>query len=385
MMYRQLSMVRSLAMATCAAAEEGLAAVAPTAAGVAIPAVPGLDLEMGDTVVIRRCASYPGAFRFADGRIAVSGDMGFKGGSSSWSTDGGRTWSVGMPGPTNASLELGDGEVLSLKFKTEKAPGNRLRLPQLRSRDHWRTLESEYGMVDVPESASGIGDDGSTFDGVAMDHSLVRLKDGTLMASMYGCYKSDTVPIEGFPGMFKTRTLVVFSADRGRTWANPVTVAYDPSIGQESFCEADVERLPGGDLFCVMRTGGNFGQWKPLYGARSADEGRTWSKPEPIADRGVWPNLCVTESGVVVCTYGRAGNWLVFSTDDARTWKGALCFYTGPNWGASSSYNTVLEVAPGTLLVVYDRLVEGGNPTANVWVDKGQFEIVGTFFTVRRR
>jgi hypothetical protein len=385
MVQRWIGVACVFATATFGFSRHGIPADAPAPPDVVIPAVAELDIHVGDTVTIKKDASYPSAFRFADGRIAVSGDMGFKGGESCWSADGGRTWTVGIAGPSNACLELDGGEVLSLKFKTEKAPNNKLRLPQMRSRDHWKAVETEYGIIDVPESAPGLGDDGSSFDGMVMDHSLVRLKNGHLMATMYGCYQGDKVPIEGFPGMFKTRAIAVFSSDQGKTWKDPVTVAYDPSVGQESFCEPDVERMPGGDLLCVMRTGGNFGQWHPLYSARSSDEGRTWSKPEPFTDRGVWPNLCVTASKVVVCTYGREGNWLVFSMDDGKTWKGAFCFYKGANWGASSSYNTVLEVSPDTLLVVYDRLVEGGNPKANVWVDKSQFEIVGTFFSVKRK
>jgi len=352
----------------------------------AIPAVSGLDIKMGDTVVIMKNASYPSAFRFADGRIAVSDGMGMYGGQSCWSADNGRTWKSGIAGPTNTSLVLGNGEVLSLKIKTEKTLDNKLKLPQMRSKDNWKTVEEEYSTIDVPESSPGIADDGTSFEGVAMDHALIRLKNGNLMATMYGNYKGDEVPIEGFPpGLFKYRVIVVFSTDNGKTWKNPLTVAYDPSVGHESFSEPDVKRMPGGDLLCVMRTGGNFGKWYPLYSARSSDEGRTWSKPEPFSDRGVWPNLCVMSSKVIACTYGRADNWLVFSTDDGKTWKGAFCFYKGPNWGASSSYNTVLEVSPNTLLVVYDRLIEGGNPKANVCVDKDQFEIVGTFLFVKKK
>lgn len=308
---------------------------------VTIPVVSGLGIVMGDTVTIMKGATYPSAFRFADGRIAVSDHMGFKNdkdSKSAWSTDGGRTWKLGVAGPTNATLELGGGKVLSLKFKTESTPDNKLKLPQMRSKDNWRTFESEYSTVDVPESSSSIGDDGSSSDGMVFDHSLVRLNNGNLMATMYGNYKDDKVPIEGFPpGLFKYRVIVVFSTDEGRTWGNPVTVAYDPSVGQESFAEPDVERMPCGDLLCVMRTGGNSGKWHPLYAARSSDEGQTWSKPEPFTDRGVWPNQCVMTNNVVACTYGRAGNWLVFSTDDAKTWRGAFCLYEGPNWGDRKS------------------------------------------------
>jgi hypothetical protein len=384
MMRRQFKFACVLVVAICGLVRQGVAADTIAPKDAVVPAVSGLDIKVGDTVVIMKGATYPSAFRFADGRIAVSGDMGFKGGESSWSADGGHTWKLGLTGPTNATLELGNGHVLSLKFKTEKAPNNKLKLPQMRSKDNWKTVEAEYSSVDVPLSKAGIGDDGSSFDGMVFDHALVRLKNGNLMASMYGCYKDDKVPLEGFPAMFKTRTIVVFSSDNGKTWGNPITVAYDPSVGQESFCEPDIKRMPGGDLLCVMRTGGNVPKWYPLYCTRSSDEGRTWSKPEPFTDRGVWPNLCVTASKAVACTYGRDGNWLVFSTDDGKTWKGAFCFYKGLNFGFSSSYNTVLEVSPDLLLVVYDRLVAGGDPKANVCVHKDQFEIVGTFVSVKK-
>lgn len=380
MTYQQFSVAWILAVALCGLVRRGNAedVIAPKDA--VVPAISGLNVEVGDTVVIMKDATYPSAYRFADGRIVVSGNS-----MSSWSADGGHTWKAGMVGPTNATLELDGGEVLSLKFRTEKTPDDKLRLPQMRSRDNWKTVEAEYGIADVPESKPGINDDGSPSEGMVFDHGLVQLKNGNLMATMYGKYKGDEAPVDGFPGMFKDRTIVVFSTDKGKAWGGPVTVACDPSVGQEGFCEADVERMPDGDLLCVMRTGGNSGKWCPLYCARSSDEGQTWSKPEPIADRGVWPNLCVMASKVVACTYGREGNWLVFSTDDGKTWKGAFCFSNGLNWRSySSSYNSVLEVSPDTLLVVYDRLIEGGNPNANVCVDKDQYEIVGTFFSVKR-
>ena len=70
------------------------------------------------------------------------------------------------------------------------------------------------------------------------------------------------------------------------------------------------------------------------------------------------------KNGVLVCTYGRPGNWLAFSLDDGRTWRGHFCLHDGP----TTSYNSVEEVAPDTLLVVYDghRLDENGNLTQAV-------------------
>ena len=71
---------------------------------------------------------------------------------------------------------------------------------------------------------------------------------------------------------------------------------------------------------------------------------------------------------------GRPGNWLAFSLDEGETWVGHTCFYEGP----TTSYNTVEEVAPGKLLVVYDRqaLDADGNMARGV---------VGTFVSVERR
>ena len=142
----------------------------------------------------------------------------------------------------------------------------------------------------------------------------------------------------------------------------------------ESFCEADLLTLPGGEILCFMRTGGNGGKHTPLYLSRSTDDGKTWSTPQPIADRGVWPNACRMRSGVIVCTYGRPANWLAFSLDDGRTWTGHFCFYNGP----TTSYNSVEEIAPDVLLVVYDR--RQLDPDGNL-----RPEIVGTTVTLKRR
>ena len=123
----------------------------------------------------------------------------------------------------------------------------------------------------------------------------------------------------------------------------------------------------------LMLTGGSGGLHTPLYLSRSSDSGKTWGEPRPIADRGVWPNSCRMQNGVIVCTYGRPGNWLCFSLDDGRTWTGHFCFHDGP----STSYNSVEQIAPDTILVVYDRqkLDKNGN--------MAQAE-VGTVFTVER-
>ena len=78
-------------------------------------------------------------------------------------------------------------------------------------------------------------------------------------------------------------------------------------------------------------------------------------------------------NGVLVVTYGRPDNWLAFSLDDGKTWGGHTRFARGE----SSNYNSIEEVAPGKLLVVYDERSIG--PDGNM----GR-ATVGTFVTVTR-
>ena len=313
---------------------------------VTVPQVRGLKVAVGDEQTIVPGATYVSLFRFADGTLMV-GDRRSK--------DGGRTWEQVKSGLGVGAFEFPDGEVISPGFNTKKLADGVFEVGMARSTDHGELFRVEPARLNIPEGTGGTGDDGKYYEGPPVDHSIVQLRDGSLLMAMYGYFKTDTVPCPTFPPewkVYKYRTWVMRSTDRGRTWDLRATVAYDPSIGTESFCEADLLPLPGGELLAFMRTGGSGGIMTPLYLSRSRDDGQTWSKPEPIADRGVWPNACrMGGSGVIACTYGRPDNWLCFSLDGGKTWVGHLCFYQG----ASSSYNSVEEVAPGKLLVVYDR------------------------------
>jgi hypothetical protein len=364
-----------------------MAAAAPTLGPgdgnkIVAPKIPGLDITVGQTVLIQPGEWYPVVFQFADGRISVgSGNYNPKAGK--WSSDGGRTWRDGPAAPDEASIELGGGEVLSLGFHTKKRPDGKYSLPQRRSLDGWKTVQEETSVLDIPHTIPCGGDGEGMNEGFLMDHGVLRLKDGRLMATMYGNYDDDKTPPVGYPPSMlprQYRTIVAFSSDKGKTWGNPVTVAAAPmcAVTRVGPCEADLARAANGDILCAMRSGGQPGaSSSPCYLSRSADEGQTWSKPQAILKDGVWPNLCLMQNGIIVCVTGRPGNWLVFSKDDGHTWQGGFCFYQG-EYGVTSSYNTVLEVAPDTILVIYDR-----KP-----VDKPgalPHEIVGTFFTVRKK
>ena len=148
----------------------------------------------------------------------------------------------------------------------------------------------------------------------------------------------------------------------GTTWFHPRACVV-PSDEGRSAVLMTLQAIGGSDYF------------GPVHWSESHDLGKTWSKPQPILDRGVWPTLTVMPNGVVVCTAGRPGIWLVFSTDDGRTWGGEFCIYEE---NTSSIYNNVLTVAPDTILLIYDRRP----PNSQADSDR---EIAGTFITVKKK
>ena len=101
---------------------------------------------------------------------------------------------------------------------------------------------------------------------------VVRLSDGRLLM-VYGEFVggSDSAPatLQG-----------VVSTDRGRTWGGKHTV--QQNIGQENVMCASLLRLQNGEMLLgFLRKDKHMLQCTPFV-RRSADEGRTWSEPEPV-------------------------------------------------------------------------------------------------------
>ena len=363
-----------------------------------VPDIPGIEVIPGESVLI------PGpetalAFQFKDGRIVVG-----QGKNSMWSTDGGRTWKPGPEGPgEKVAIDLGDGEILAIKRNSKRRPDGLFTLKVLRSTDNWKTFRQEEAVVDIPNVSYTTTGGGDLIDGFLFHHGIIKLPDGRLIGTMYGNYEGDTELCDGYPpelGQRKYRTVVVFSTDHGRTWGNHAHVAYNlmlgrgipddhplaehlpderikpttavPAITQEGFREADIIQAANGDLICVMRSGGRNGGTTtlfptPLYCARSTDMGKTWTLPYQIADRGVCPNLVTLANGIIVCTYSRPGNWLIFSDDHGKTWKGAFQF------GTTRDYNYIAEVSPNIIQVYHETETENGKL------------VRGTFFKINKR
>lgn len=330
-----------------------------------ITKVEGLQITRGETKVIAT-GRYVSMFKFGEGDVVVDGMR---------SRDGGKTWSK-SPGVSGQACRLKSGRILWLDFHTEPAQEKGwFTTKRYWSDDNGKTIQQDVARIYCPREVGGSGDNGKWYKGLFIDHAIIRLPDDSLLAACYGRFEEDTELQEGYPAEWnfrKYRSYVIRSTDDGETWEYYSTIASGP-IGQEGCCEPDLLQLPSGDIIALMRTGGGRGRYTPLHECRSTDHGKTWSKPRPVADRGVFPNMCRMDNGVIVATYGRPGNWLMFSLDDGRTWVGHFCFAEQ----SGSCYNWVEEVRPDTILVTYDQ--------SGVDADGNAFQkTLGTFFTVKR-
>lgn len=191
---------------------------------------------------------------------------------------------------------------------------------------------------------------------------MIELPEGRLLATLYGYFEGDNVPIpmdhpdmkKPVPGFNKYRTLLAESKDRGASWSFVSTIAYDPNLGQEGPCEPALARLSDGKLLCIMRTGYTH---HPMVTSHSSDQGRTWSKPVSTGLTGVDPQLIVLSNGLVACAYGvkeydgnRRERRIMFSGDGGKTWSHNTVVFAG----YGGSYPDALEIEPGKLLYVYD-------------------------------
>lgn len=170
--------------------------------------------------------------------------------------------------------------------------------------------------------------------------------DGRWVAPMQGRFHGDSF----------YRTVLVESNDDGATWRFVNTLAYEAERLIDGMCEPAIAEVADGSLSCVLRRGGGH----PLAQTRSTDGGRTWSEPELLPGHGVDPDLVLMSNGVLACTYGRPGRFVMFSEDG-----------NGFSWGyrteigdwPGSTYMGIAEINPGELYLTYDEVV-GDHPDA---------------------
>ncbi|MCX6992681.1 MAG: sialidase family protein [Kiritimatiellaeota bacterium] len=338
-----------------------------------IPQAPDLDISMGKTVIIvpSDAPEFFSFFRYKDGRMVVHDNY--------WSEDGGNTWNKrSQSSPGISAVELSDGTIVQPGWTANYvSPG--VYEVDLSTWTPDGKLSQEKVKASIPDGTDAIVDDQNIehkWVGV-FDHGTIQLSDGSLLSVMYGNFKDDKVQMLGYDyKIYKNRVWVMHSTDKGKTWNYRATVVYDPEIGIEGANESALLQLPNKAILCFMRTGAAIAgiKYTPLYLSRSTDEGKTWSKPAPIADRGVYPNVARAQSGILAVVYGRPGNWVAFSADNGNTWQGHLCFGKEP----SSFYDFIAAVDKDTFLLIYSRI-------GVLDTEKGKIvsDVIGTFITVK--
>ena len=301
------------------------------------------------------------------------------------STDFGETWQPWFPskaqsiGPVfeGCATQLKDGATLILEWIAEGPQSNGEFVGRIwESRDIWKTLAGPFdARIALPEAKGGYDDGGKPYGGVNLHRSLLEMPNGDLLATGYGWFKGDNTPSPYMATMMKFRSILLRSVDRGRHWSLLSTIAVDPLVGEEGFCEPVLLRLSQGvhkgRLIALLRTGSNKVLTDPkfnfIYQTESDDDGKTWTRPHPVPFQGVDPDLIELHNGVLVAGFGwrtpeamrsqgqelgpNHGIYIGFSFDQGTTWTRITPVYKG----RTTSYLTVREVSPNRLLVVYDK------------------------------
>lgn len=358
--------------------------------------VPGIKVVRGETQVIVPEQEFfcpaGSVFKFNNGDIQVYDRR---------SSDAGKTWHQAEHVLENSTYQYPepDGEVIMFESSYRSEHSSGAGRPEVsmtttgqkgvfeakffRSNDNGLSRVSDAALIHLPDPFHN-------WTGV-LCRKIVGLQDGSLLMSMY-CRNAKGTVLER-----KYRSLALRSTDRGKTWRYLSTIAFDmtENVRGEGFDETSLLILPDGKILSFIRSGASyqasmgsfnnndpsvempFGYAKqtPIYVSASIDGGKTWSSADPISPYGVWPNAILMESGLLVVSYGRPGNWMMFSKDEGKSWGPVIPFYHDLYSPDCSNYFSMAEVAPNILLVVYART----NPN-----DHWQSELVGTYFYVER-
>ena len=210
------------------------------------------------------------------------------------------------------------------------------------------------------------------------DGNILPLRDGRLFCTVYGKVASDE----------KYSLFAGASEDEGVTWRFLSVVAGGADVpdAREGPNESNAVRLGDDRLFCVFRVGG----YQTYHKAYSADEGRSWTKPEPV--EGTWsvePKLVRLGNGAIllcggrpglllwICTDGQGQRWERFNLADHHNalFPDPAMHYSDRFRAAServrpdqsTAYPGMIAVGPEEVLISYDRLGNGWTGAPGPW------------------
>jgi hypothetical protein len=139
------------------------------------------------------------------------------------------------------------------------------------------------------------------------------------------------VPVFGIPrgaeADGRRTTGVAFTEDVAATWTHFVPI-WEDTQGDFLPSETELLRLADGRYLAMIRASVP----RLLYRSYSADDGQTWTPPEPTALPGQSPSLLTLSSGAILCAFrdvteGRPGMSYAVSSDGGTTWSAPTRLY----------------------------------------------------------
>jgi hypothetical protein len=249
-----------------------------------------------------------------------------------------------------------------------------------RSLDNLKTLQEGKTVLVIPEAGKVDFGSPEIWAGLFFHRGVIELKDGSLLAAMYGNLEADSItptnPQSRLESKFKLRAFTARSTDNGSTWRYLSSVAVPDRSrpdDSEGFNEWIMARLEDGRLLGIIRTG----HFTPMVAVWSSDEGRSWTAPrvpDGLGPAGADPFLLRLQSGRLALAFGemvqppdsldRNQYWSNFAAGnhDRRCRLALSLDKTGETWRTiditdyadRSAYSTIFEVAPDTLLYQAD-------------------------------
>jgi len=280
-------------------------------------------------------------------------------------TDGGLTWEQSPVAFGYMVCPLADGKIISFSGNVKPLGDGKFTVKVNYYDRRLKEIDSFKAVINLPQFVPGIAHD--YYDAPLPIRSIVEMKDGSLICTMYGRFAGDDIPWQWNSydqRAAKMRMFILKSTDKGRTWNYLSTAGIDTNDAtMEGFNESVMGYIPDGRLMALMRSGDNaHSGWEnnTMYSVFSSDNGSTWTKPLSTGVESVAPDFCVMKSGTIACSYGRPGVKLMFSTDSGQTWTNSISIHDERYRG----YTAICEIEPDVLLVGY-RVKNSFSPQTN--------------------
>ncbi|HWA98507.1 MAG TPA: sialidase family protein [Pirellulales bacterium] len=323
--------------------------------------------DAGETWTRRGGTRFPGSefdehmlVELNDGRLWMLARTNYGGIGESFSTDGGRTWSLTQPSflrqPSARFFirRLRSGKLLLVKHgRPDERTRGRSHLSAYLSEDDGRTwigglMLDERSKVSYPDGFEA--PDGTIY--ILYDYNrstsaeilLAKFHEADVLAGRFMSPGSKPMILVN-----KARGAAPVATPSVETWElqaiedakqDRTTIAFDGQSPNKLVCDTTLRQAPDGSWVLVMLAGGDKEPSPENYTAltRSTDEGRTWSKLEPVnvgfprsgSTSGQGPTELMVYGDRCTLFYGTHArhwntgwrSWMMTSDDSCRTWSG---------------------------------------------------------------